>query len=107
MSGVIKITTKMVKFILGDAKPLIINGIINFLAIVNIVDEGLNETNLSHFKMICHSDTRIWVKKGQIIHSYISQLKDTGNILNTTLFKSSSDVAIFNDDISDMEKGSF
>jgi hypothetical protein len=36
----------------------------------------------------------VWVRKGQVIHSYISQLKDTGNVLNTTLFKSSSDVSI-------------
>jgi hypothetical protein len=47
----------LVKFILGDAKPLTINGIINFLAIMDIVDESLNKTNLSHFKMICHSES--------------------------------------------------
>jgi hypothetical protein len=106
MSDVVKITTKLVKFILGDAKPLNIKGMMNFLAIMDILDEGLNKTNLSHFKTICHSDIKVWVKKGQILHIY-TDLKDTGNVLNTTLFKSSSSVAIVKDDISDMEKGSF
>jgi hypothetical protein len=47
------------------------------------VYEGLNKTNLS--KMICHSDIRVWVKKVQILHSCISQVKDTGDVLNTNL----------------------
>jgi hypothetical protein len=62
------------------------------------VDERFDETGSSLFTPNRNSRIMVWLRKGQIIHSYVSQLKDTGNVFNTTLFKSSSDVAIFKDE---------
>jgi hypothetical protein len=39
MSCVVKVTPELIKIFLGDAEPLIIDGFMNFLAIIDIVDE--------------------------------------------------------------------
>jgi hypothetical protein len=54
---------------------------------------------LTRCKMICHSYIRIWVKLCQALYSGICWHEDTGYVLNTILFKTSSDVAIIKDDI--------
>jgi hypothetical protein len=102
---IFKVDSELCKIIHGNGFPVISGGIYLFTE-TDIVDEGFDESKLTHFKLVQFLYVWIGIMICHVVNTIICQLDKTNAVINSFVILSPGDILFFKNILFQHLKGS-